>query len=580
AVGTYTASGNSLLAVGMPCAFYSQHHTPSQEAQPSSHTHISSSSIPTVTSVPTIPIPTVIPSETTPIRQYTRRARITQFSALSPVADEPASPVRDVTPRVTSPTAKEGSMQQSIIELTALCTSLQRQHSELVAKFQAQEVEINRIDEEEVATERVSDDTEEVRLDEGEVAAERASKDTEEMETVLTTMDAATVLASGTTEVSTGSRSIPTAGPSADEVPTGSDVVPIASPVFATTTVIDAQIAKELKEQLEREDQRRSEQIARDEEIARIHAKEELQIMIDGLDRSNKVISKHLAKYDQAAADLTIRERIKLINELVKYQDHHSKILQYQAQQQNRTKKQKRDFYMAVIRNNLGWKAKDFKEEVPAEVKSSVEVLEEKIKEMMQLVPIEEVYVEALQGRIVGNQMHKAFPLLAIKFPLPEELPTASEDGSHCQKKRDATARKIALLSIIIIQRRVEDIQLGVESYQKRLNLTKPDTHRSNLKQREAYTAYSNPIGFIYQNKDKKNRLMRIDELYKFSDETLNDVRNALDDRLKGIRMQYLPQTIWRKGDKDRAAAMIQAIDKMLKTRRIMRSLERFVGGR
>nr|GFC11808.1 hypothetical protein [Tanacetum cinerariifolium] len=63
-------------------------------------------------------------------------------------------------------------------------------------------------------------------------------------------------------------------------------------------------------------------------------------------------------------------------------------------------------------------------------------------------------------------------------------------------------------------------------------------------------------------------------------DGMLYDVRNALDDRLKGIRMQYLPQAIWRKGDKDRAAAMIQSIDKMLKTRRIMRSLERFVGGR
>nr|GFB97203.1 hypothetical protein [Tanacetum cinerariifolium] len=72
-------------------------------------------------------------------------------------------------------------------------------------------------------------------------------------------------------------------------------------------------------------------------------------------------------------------------------------------------------------------------------------------------------------------------------------------------------------------------------------------------------------------NKDKKNRLMRIDELHKFSDRTLNDVRNALDDLLKGIRMQYLPSTIWRKGDKDRAATMIQAIEKMLKTRRIMR---------
>ncbi|GJX87207.1 hypothetical protein Tco_0339221 [Tanacetum coccineum] len=28
----------------------------------------------------------------------------------------------------------------------------------------------------------------------------------------------------------------------------------------------------------------------------------------------------------------------------------------------------------------------------------------------------------------------------------------------------------------IVIQRRVEDLQLGVESYQKKLNLTKPDT--------------------------------------------------------------------------------------------------------
>nr|GFA95149.1 hypothetical protein [Tanacetum cinerariifolium] len=102
----------------------------------------------------------------------------------------------------------------------------------------------------------------------------------------------------------------------------------------------------------------------------------------------------------------------------------------------------------------------------------------------------------------------------------------------------------------IVIQRHVEDLQPRVESYQKRLNLTKPDT------------------------------LMLIDELHKFNDGTLNDVRNALDDRLKGIRMQYLPTTIWRKEDKDRAAAMIQAIDKMLKTRRIMRSLERFVGGR
>ncbi|GJV53422.1 hypothetical protein Tco_1449163, partial [Tanacetum coccineum] len=104
----------------------------------------------------------------------------------------------------------------------------------------------------------------------------------------------------------------------------------------------------------------------------------------------------------------------------------------------------------------------------------------------------------------------------------------------------------------IVIQRRVEDLQL----------------------------AYSNPRGFIYHNKDKKNKLMRIDELHKFSDGTLNDVWTALNDRLKGIQMKYLPQTIWKQSDRDKAGAMIQAIDKQLKTRRIMQSLEKFVSGR
>ncbi|GJX54091.1 hypothetical protein Tco_0282460 [Tanacetum coccineum] len=132
----------------------------------------------------------------------------------------------------------------------------------------------------------------------------------------------------------------------------------------------------------------------------------------------------------------------------------------------------------------------------------------------------------------------------------------------------------------VVIQRRMEDLQLGVESYQKKPNLTRPGTYKPDLKRREAYSSYSNPRGFIYQNKDKKNRLMRIDELHKFSDGTLNDVLTALNDRLKGIRMQYLPQSIWRQRNRDNAGAMVQAIDKQLKTKRIMRSLEKFIGGR
>nr|GEZ00576.1 synaptobrevin, longin-like domain protein [Tanacetum cinerariifolium] len=85
-----------------------------------------------------------------------------------------------------------------------------------------------------------------------EAAAERASDDTEEMATVLTSMDVATVLASGAAEVPTGSVSIPTDSPPAAEVPTGSDMVPTTSPVFATTTVMEDFIPIGSEEEAER----------------------------------------------------------------------------------------------------------------------------------------------------------------------------------------------------------------------------------------------------------------------------------------------------------------------------------------
>ncbi|GKE46474.1 hypothetical protein Tco_1477732 [Tanacetum coccineum] len=73
---------------------------------------------------------------------------------------------------------------------------------------------------------------------------------------------------------------------------------------------------------------------------------------------------------------------------------------------------------------------------------------------------------------------------------------------------------------------------------------------------------------------------MRIDELHKFSNGTLNDVRSTLDDILKQIQMKYLPQTVWINVDRERAGAMIQAIHQQLKKRRIMKILEKIVGGR
>nr|GFD26111.1 hypothetical protein [Tanacetum cinerariifolium] len=61
------------------------------------------------------------------------------------------------------------------------------------------------------------------RSNEGEAAAERISTDSEEIARILTSLDAANVLA-GETNVPTGSGSIPTAGPPATIVSTSSEL--------------------------------------------------------------------------------------------------------------------------------------------------------------------------------------------------------------------------------------------------------------------------------------------------------------------------------------------------------------------
>nr|GFA60351.1 hypothetical protein [Tanacetum cinerariifolium] len=146
------------------------------------------------------------------------------------------SPAADSAPRVTSHVADEGSMQHTISELTALCTSLQRQYSKLRAKFQAQEEEIVRLkervqvlkDREGVAAKQSGDDApiKGKSINEGEAAAERISNDSVEIARVLTSMDAATVLAGGI-DVPAGSGSIPTAGPPATVISTSSELVPV-----------------------------------------------------------------------------------------------------------------------------------------------------------------------------------------------------------------------------------------------------------------------------------------------------------------------------------------------------------------
>nr|GEV45029.1 hypothetical protein [Tanacetum cinerariifolium] len=45
----------------------------------------------------------------------------------------------------------------------------------------------------------------------------------------------------------------------------------------------------------------------------------------------------------------------------------------------------------------------------------------------------------------------------------------------------------------VVIQKRVDDLQLGFESYQKKINVTKPETTKPGIRNRDPYTPYQDP---------------------------------------------------------------------------------------
>nr|GEX31287.1 uncharacterized mitochondrial protein AtMg00810-like [Tanacetum cinerariifolium]GEX40647.1 uncharacterized mitochondrial protein AtMg00810-like [Tanacetum cinerariifolium] len=323
------------------------HHTPFPQEQHSSHHDTSSPSHPTTTTEPIPQPPSETLTETPTLKQYSRRAtQIARSKALSTAADELASLLRNdsqgeafptvtsldagqdreniiktsalphkSTPRVTSLDADEGSMQQQLQELMDLYTGLQRQQTQIAAKIKDQDLEISGLkarikvleDKDRGSVEPSGDDApikgrsmeigEEVEV---ERSSELGSNDTEEMVNVLSSMEAANILTSRVTAVSVSPITrVSTFGVSTVTKDKGKEkVVESEEPKKKKLQEqIDAHVVREIEEEIAREDQRMNKQLARDVEIARIHAEEELKMLID-----NEVIANHLQEYEQSEA--------------------------------------------------------------------------------------------------------------------------------------------------------------------------------------------------------------------------------------------------------------------------------------
>ncbi|GKC82910.1 hypothetical protein Tco_1138627 [Tanacetum coccineum] len=130
----------------------------------------------------------------------------------------------------------------------------------------------------------------------------------------------------------------------------------------------------------------------------------------------------------------------------------------------------------------------------------------------------------------------------------------------------------------------MEDLQLRIESYQTKLNLTQLNYDAFDFLFKEDYTIVNKPRAIIYRDRNDQKKMMRENEVHKFSDGTLTRILEKLDHMVKDyVLFKFNPgmeNRIWSKDDKRRSKEFIEVIERRLKIRRIYRSLESFVSGR
>nr|GEW99677.1 retrovirus-related Pol polyprotein from transposon TNT 1-94 [Tanacetum cinerariifolium] len=99
-------------------------------------------------------------------------------------------------------------------------------------------------------------------------------------------------------------------------------------------------------------------------------------------------------------------------------------------------------------------------------------------------------------------------------------------------------------------KQRVKDFQLGIESYQTQLNLTKPQWDATGFEYKHDYTITNSPRAVVFRDKYGVQMMMPFNEIHKFSDGTLQQIDEALDYRVKEFRINRMnPEALEDKED-------------------------------
>nr|GEY72321.1 histone deacetylase 14 [Tanacetum cinerariifolium] len=88
----------------------------------------------------------------------------------------------------------------------------------------------------------------------------------------------------------------------------------------------------------------------------------------------------------------------------------------------------------------------------------------------------------------------------------------------------------------LVIRQRIEDFQLGIESYQTQLNLTKPQWDSTGFEYKHDYTVINSPRAVIFWDKYGVQMMMRFNEIHKFKYKVLDQEGRGSE---QGVHVRY-----------------------------------------
>ncbi|GJV32267.1 hypothetical protein Tco_1392667 [Tanacetum coccineum] len=184
-----------------------------------------------------------------------------------------------------------------------------------------------------------------------------------------------------------------------------------------------------------------------------------------------------------------------------------------------------------------------------------------------------------------GNQRRGLFKFKIIQghktyWELVMKLHSLSHDSSMTMQNQALLWYLLVFICSSVIWERVHDFQLGIESYQQKVNLTTPTISFPGVEKHKMFSIIYEPVhGIIYKNSKKEKRVMRHSEIHKFCDATLNRVLEGLKSYNNDVKYGYVQRELTN-DEVEYLKLFKEEIEVRLKYHNQMRRWEMYVNGR